>query len=76
MTKQCLTKQMLENAIDANSKAKQLKLQASDGLFVCPVLFCEHGTYFSKPGCRKDVNRKYGWYYFFKEQPEMATSIT
>ena len=44
--KQCLTKPIWKSAISANPKAKQLKLQAdNDGLFSCPVHFCEHGRY-------------------------------
>ena len=68
MTKQFLTKQIWENAIGANPKAKRLKLQADiDGLFSCPVRFCEHGRYHSKRGCRKHVYTKQGWYYFFEK---------
>ena len=66
-------KQIWKNAIGANPKAKRLKLQAdNDGLFSCPVHFCEHGSYHSKRGCRKHVYTKHGWYYFFEEKPEMA----
>ena len=72
MKKQCLTKPIWKSAIGANPKAKPLKLQAdNDGLFSCPVHFCEHGRYHSKRGCRKHVYTKHGWYYYFEEKPEM-----
>ena len=72
MKKQCLTKPIWKNAISANPKTKRLKLQAdNDGLFSCPVHFCEHGRYHSKQGCRKHVYTKHGWYYYFEEKPEM-----
>ena len=72
MKKQCLTKPIWKSAIGANPKAKRLKLQAdNDGLFSCPVHFCEHGRYHSKRGCRKHVYTKHGWYYYFEEKPEM-----
>ena len=72
MKKQCPTKQIWKSAIGANPKAKRLKLQAdNDGLFSCPVHFCEHGRYHSKRGYRKHVYTKYGWYYFSEEKPDM-----
>ena len=60
MKKQCLTKQIW-NVNIVNLKGKQLTLQAdNDGLFSCPVHFCEHGRYNSKRGCRKHAYTKYG----------------
>ena len=71
MKKQCLTKPIWKSAIGANPKAKPLKLQAdNDGLFSCPVHFCEHGRY-TKRGRRKHAYTKHGWYYYFEEKPEM-----
>ena len=56
MKKQCLTKPIWKKAIGANPKAKRLKLQAdNNGLFSCPVHFCEHGRCHSKWGCRKHL---------------------
>ena len=47
----------------------QFKLQAdNDGLFPCPVYFCEYGRYHNKQGCRKYAYPKHGWHYFFKEK--------
>ena len=72
MKKQCLTKQIW-NVNIVNLKGKRLTLQVdNDGLFSCPVHFCEHGRYNSKRGCRKHAYTKYGWHYFFEEKPEMA----
>ena len=58
-----------KNAIGENLKTKQFKLQAdNDGLFPCPVYFCEYGRYHNKQGCRKYAYPKHGWHYFFKEK--------
>ena len=73
MTKQCLTKQIWKNAIGASPKTKRLKLLVdNNGLFACPVHFCKHRRYHSEPGCRKHVYKKHGWYYIFKQKPEMV----
>ena len=63
----CLTNQIWKSAISQNPKAKRLKLKAdNDGLYSCPVHFCEHGICHSS-----HVYTKLGWYLSFEEKPEM-----
>ena len=53
-------------------KPKRLKLLSHNGLFICPVAYCESEPYRSKSGCRKHVFKKHGWHYYFEEKPEIA----
>ena len=49
-----------------------MKLLLHNGLFICPVAYCESEPYRNKRGCRKHVFTKYGWYYYFEEKPDIA----
>ena len=39
------------------------------GIYNCPVHHCEHGGFNSKRGCRKHIDTKHSWFYFFDEKP-------
>ena len=39
------------------------------GIYNCPVHHCDHGGFNSKRGCRKHVDAKHPWFYFFDEKP-------
>ncbi len=43
--------------------------ESKDKTYICPVKHCEKRTFFSKRGCRKHVDTKHRWYYFFDEKP-------
>ncbi|MCP4481590.1 MAG: hypothetical protein GY817_02025 [bacterium] len=43
--------------------------ESKDKTYVCPVKHCENRTFFSKRGCRKHVDKKHRWYYYFDEKP-------
>lgn len=59
MIRKRLTKPVWKNAIGASLKSKRLKLTCdNEGLFSCPVPFCEQEKYRSKRGCRKHVFNK------------------
>ena len=60
---------------------KALKLD-KDGLFFCPLETCDSEGYRSQRGCRKHVNKRHGWYYFFEKKldinsyfPETSTRL-
>ena len=43
--------------------------ELKDKTYTCPVKCCENRTFFSKRGCRKHVDTKHRWYYYFDEKP-------
>ena len=55
MMKRILSKASWKDAIGATKKPKRLKLLSHNGLFICPVAYCESEPYRSKRGCRKHV---------------------
>ena len=60
------------DAIEATKKPKRLKLLSHNGLFICPLAYCDSKPYRSKRGCRNHVFTKHGWYYYFEEKPDIA----
>ena len=67
MTKRILSKISWRYAVGATKKPKRLKLLSHNGLFICPVAYCESEPYRSKRGCCKHVFTKHGWYYYLKK---------
>ena len=57
MAKQILSKASWKDAVGL---PKRLKLLSHNGLFICPVAYCESEPYRSKRGCRKHVFTKHG----------------
>ena len=72
MMKRILSKASWKDAIGATKKPKRLKLLSHNGLFICPIAYCESEPYRSKRGCRKHVFTKHGCYYYFEEKPDIA----
>ena len=72
MMKRILSKASWKDAIGATKKPKRLKLLSHNGLFICPIAYCESEPYRSKRGYRKHVFTKHGWYYYFEEKPDIA----
>ena len=51
---------------------RKLYLQHDDfGIYSCPDHHCEHGGFNSKQGCRKHIDTKHSWFYFFDEKPDV-----
>ena len=65
MAKQILSKASWKDAVGL---PKRLKLLSHNGLFICPVAYCESEPYRSKRGSRKLVFAKHGCYYYFQEK--------
>ena len=62
--------------IDGSSpKPKRLHLEKdeTDSLYHCPIQVCDHDGFKSQRGCRKHVNTKHSWFFFFDEKPVAST---
>ena len=58
--------------IDEESpKPKHLHLEkdGTDSLYHCPIQECDHDGFQSQRGCRKHVNTKHSWFFYFDEKP-------
>ena len=55
----------------ASPKPKRLHLEKdeTDHLFHCPIQECDHYGFQSQRGCRKHVNNKHSWFFYFDEKP-------
>lgn len=61
--------------IDGSSpKPKRLRLEKdeTDSLYHCPIQVCDHDGFKSQRGCRKHVNTKPSWFFFFDEKPDQG----
>ena len=55
----------------AFAKPRRLQVQRSkDGLYFCPIDFCDHNGFLSQRGCRKHTKTKHGWYFYFDKKPK------
>ena len=57
----------------ASPKPKRLHLEKdeADSLYHCPVQECDHDGFQSQRGCRKHVNTKHSWFFYFDEKPNL-----
>ena len=55
----------------ASPKPKRLHLEKdeTDSLYHCPIRECDHDGFQSQRGCRKHVNTKHSWFFYFDEKP-------
>ena len=76
MSKKC--KVNWSNIDGASPKTKRLHLEKdeTDRLYHCPIQECDHDGFQSQRGCRKHVNTKHGWFYFFDQKPEQERLVT
>ena len=54
-------------------KPKRLHLEKdeTDSLYHCPIQVCDHEGFQSQRGCRKHVNSKYSWFFYFDGKLEL-----
>ena len=54
----------------ASPKPKRLHLEkdGTDSLYHCPIQECDHDGFQSQRGCRKHVNTKHSWFFYFDEK--------
>ena len=59
-------------------KPKRLHLEKddADSLYHCPIQLCEHEGFQSQRGCRKHVNNKHSWFFYFDEKPRVDLKLT
>ena len=72
MSKKC--KINWSNIDGASPKPKRLHLEKdeTDRLFHCPLQVCDHDGFQSQRGCRKHVNIKHSWFFYFDEKPDLG----
>ena len=56
----------------ASPKPKRLHLEKdeADSLYHCPIQECDHDGFQSQRGCRKHVNTKHSWFFYFDDKPD------
>ena len=61
----------------ASPKPKRLHLEKdeTDSLYHCPIQECDHDGFQSQRGCRKHVNAKHSWFFYFDEKPSSKDSL-
>ena len=59
----------------ASPKRLHLEKDETDSLFHCPTQECDHDGFQSQRGCRKHVNNKHSWLFYFDAKPN-STEIT
>ena len=63
--------------IDGSSpKPKRVHLEKdeTDSLYHCPIQVCDHDGLKSQRGCRKHVNTRHSWFFFFDEKPDVSSA--
>ncbi|XP_068734477.1 uncharacterized protein, partial [Montipora capricornis] len=56
-------------------KRLHLEKDDADSLYHCPIHLCEHEGFQSQRGCRKHVNNKHSWFFYFDEKPRVDLKI-
>ena len=58
-------------------KPKRLHLEKddADSLYHCPIQLCEHEGFQSQRGCRKHINNKHSWFFYFDEKPHVDLKL-
>ena len=61
----------------ASPKPKRLHLEKdeTDSLYHCPIQECDHDGFQSQRGCRKHVNTKHSWFFYFDEKPTDSAKL-
>lgn len=61
----------------ASPKPKRLHLEKddADSMYHYPIQLCEHEGFQSQRGCRKHVNNKHSWFFYFDEKPRVDLKL-
>ena len=54
---------------EQNEQSELVGYDETDSLHHCPVQECEHDGFQSQRGCRKHVNIKHSWFFYFDKKP-------
>ena len=65
------------NIDGALPKPKRLHLEKDnvDSLYHCPIKLWEHEGFQSQRGCRKHVNNKLSWFFYFDKKPRVEIKL-
>ena len=75
MSKKCKVNWSDIDGASPKPKRLHLKKDETDSLYHCPIQECDHDGFQSQRGCRKHVNTKHSWFFYFDEKPK-STEIT
>ena len=57
------------------SKQDRVVKDDADSLYHCPIQPCKHDGFQSQRGCRKHVNNKHSWFFYFDEKPRVDLKL-
>ena len=61
------------NLDGARSERRKIYLKRGEfDCYYCPVSYCEQNAFQSKRGCRKHIDAKHTWFYYFDQKPLVA----
>ena len=70
MSKKCKVKWSDIDGASPKPKRLHLEKDEADSLYHCPIQECDHDGFQSQRGCRKHVNTKHSWFFYFNEKPD------
>ena len=62
------------DGLSPKPKRLHLEKEETDSLHHCPIQVCDHDGFKSQRDCRKHVNTKHGWFFFFDEKPDISST--
>ena len=69
MSKKCKVNWSVIDGASPKPKRLHLEKDETDSLYHCPMQECDHDGFQSQRGCRKHVNTKHRWFFYFDEKP-------
>ena len=70
MSKKCKVNWSDIDGVSPKPKRLHLEKDEADSLYHCPIQECDHDGFQSQRGCRKHVNTKHSWFFYFDEKPD------
>ena len=67
MSKKCKVNWSVIDGASPRPKRLHLEKDGADSLYHCPIQECDHDGFQSERGCRKHVNTKHSWFFYFDE---------
>ena len=61
---------------EAFTTRRKLRLEPTNGIFLCPVPQCIHTGFRSKRGVRKHITSRHEWFFYFDEKPNLKDYIS
>ena len=69
MSKKCKDNWPDIDGVSPKPNRLHLEKDETDSLYHCPMQECDHDGFQSQRGCRKHVNTKHRWFFYFDEKP-------